>query len=152
MDVSIHASAQEATFVAISPHRRLKFQSTPPRRRRPPPLFQTPVPFPFQSTPPRRRRHGSSRSRPRRSGFNPRLRAGGDDDAVFLSTSTCQFQSTPPRRRRQPAVITSPHEFLFQSTPPRRRRPFVKLIAIAFDAKFQSTPPRRRRLRRAQAQ
>ena len=56
----------------------LLFRSTPPRGRRPmqaSPRSEAPL---FRSTPPRGRRRGPRRGRRSASGFDPRLRAGGD--------------------------------------------------------------------------
>ena len=39
---------------------------------------------------------------PRCTGFNPRLRAGGDIEAYALKTGLMKFQPTPPRGRRPP--------------------------------------------------
>ena len=54
--ISIHASAKEATFPLYLLWMGKRFQSTPPRRRRPSCPFHASVPLAFQSTPPRRRR------------------------------------------------------------------------------------------------
>ena len=77
--ISIHASAKEATGIFTKLHERLKFQSTPPRRRRQQSTENRKEAQEFQSTPPRRRRHC--------------LRE--------YYYSGREFQSTPPRRRRQ---------------------------------------------------
>ena len=98
--ISIHASAREATnrridFICI-----LRFQSTPPRGRRPYSItsffphagFQSTPPrgrrprtgnrivngMLFQSTPPRGRRQRIISTNGNISNFNPRLREGGD--------------------------------------------------------------------------
>ena len=81
--ISIHASAREATSVWVFPGPLNSFQSTPPRGRRP-------APFPGRV---RRDFH-----------FNPRLRAGGDGFAPENRASAVTFQSTPPRGRRQRQV------------------------------------------------
>ena len=101
-----------------------KFQSTPPRGRRPPAPSRCIRDSPFQSTPPRGRRHaprpaslarGSFQSTPPRGrrrfaigntkhmgeSFNPRLRVGGDGVAPLPLAGLPLFQSTPPRGRRQ---------------------------------------------------
>ena len=108
-DVSIHASAKEATV----PRR---IQAVPqacfnPRLReggdyweRTP--FRTPHHM-FQSTPPRRRRHF------------------GRIKSLLLYT----FQSTPPRRRRHCWIQSHNYTQWFQSTPPRRRR-LIPLISV----------------------
>ena len=77
--ISIHASAKEATVTVNDGLLLQKFQSTPPRRRRqcdPPHYDMDTV---FQSTPPRRRRQNSKR----------------------IQRCCIKFQSTPPRRRRR---------------------------------------------------
>ncbi len=142
-DVSIHASAREATI----------------RTR------ECSAPWLFQSTPPRgRRRPGTSRACRRRS-FNPRLRAGGDardeptptDAPVSIHASAREatvpvqhagvpslFQSTPPRGRRPIDFCDHVPGIAFQSTPPRGRRPAPGCEVQALTT-FQSTPPRGRR-------
>ena len=55
--ISIHASAKEATvYNGTIDWKKVKFQSTPPRRRRPISSTVVGIRKPFQSTPPRRRR------------------------------------------------------------------------------------------------
>ena len=99
--ISIHASAKEATrsgddlllcFPYFNPRLReggdlntglplmeqQKFQSTPPRRRRPSNILAAPAAQDY---------------------FNPRLREGGDIK-MHLYVNHDGFQSTPPRRRR----------------------------------------------------
>ena len=121
--ISIHASAREATnrridFICI-----LRFQSTPPRGRRP---QKTGIFVDRQQI----SIHASAREATR-------------DCQPFHRYSTA-FQSTPPRGRR-PYSITSffPHAG-FQSTPPRGRRPRTG-NRIVNGMLFQSTPPRGRR-------
>ena len=78
-NISIHASAKEATGKLINAGLTLiQFQSTPPRRRRPATMGTTVDKIGFQSTPPRRRRHNSLSIRQKPNNFNPRLREGGD--------------------------------------------------------------------------
>ena len=79
--VSIHASAWEATTPKPWPRSTTKFQSTPPRGRRPPAAVAAP----------------GARFR-----FNPRLRVGGDA-CVLRGNLDASFQSTPPRGRRRSA-------------------------------------------------
>ena len=91
--ISIHASAKEATvYNGTIDWKKVKFQSTPPRRRRPDFLFFL---------------HGHDY-------FNPRLREGGDGNSCTWSTFQKRFQSTPPRRRRQDTVcctVETPTDF-----------------------------------------
>ena len=77
-DVSIHASAREAT--SRRPHRATSgwFRSTPPRGRRRTLALQFKRNSVFRSTPPRGRRPSDTRGAFTMHGFDPRLRAGGD--------------------------------------------------------------------------
>src|SRR3546814_14997219 len=59
-----------------------------------------------------------------RSGFDPRLRAGGDLATIKAASVAPTFRSTPPRRRRLPRVPAPPLPPEFRSTPPRMRLPF----------------------------
>src|SRR3546814_12071435 len=59
-----------------------------------------------------------------RSGFDPRLRAGGDLATIKAASVAPTFRSTPPRRRRLTRVTAQSLTQEFRSTPPRRRRPF----------------------------
>ena len=109
MDISIHASAKEATrsgddlllcFPYFNPRLReggdlntglplmeqQKFQSTPPRRRRPSNILAAPAAQDY---------------------FNPRLREGGDIK-MHLYVNHDGFQSTPPRRRRLCTISCTP--------------------------------------------
>ena len=138
--ISIHASAKEATvYNGTIDWKKVKFQSTPPRRRR---LFLDIIVTIVYNY------------------FNPRLREGGDFKPCTPSLSTL-FQSTPPRRRRLEAIANSlehidfnprlreggdiPDEYMtctvsFQSTPPRRRRRYEKYqcyIAINFNPRLR---------------
>ena len=168
-DVSIHASAREATPVVLARFQGgTGFQSTPPRGRR---LEADDLPVPmteFQSTPPRGRRllerrqdrvleavsiHASAREAtppPRRAGstrrrFNPRLRAGGDKRQIEPILIDTVFQSTPPRGRRPAEARRVGCNNWFQSTPPRGRR-LRRQSSVSAQQRFQSTPPRGRRL------
>ena len=78
-DISIHASAREATFTVNIACKSNLFQSTPPRRRR---LSDLSV----------RREYRD---------FNPRLREGGDRRSKKKAIPQQRFQSTPPRGRRR---------------------------------------------------
>ena len=68
---------------------------------------------------------------PRSSCFNPRLRVGGDALHETASTNCPKFQSTPPRGRRRMEKLKQLRDRLFQSTPPRGRRPLPGLRVIA---------------------
>jgi len=78
------------------------------------------------------------------SGFNPRLRAGGDFSPKGACIDRMVFQSTPPRGRRRQASRLAASLLLFQSTPPRGRRP-GECLCVRDHVTFQSTPPRGRR-------
>ena len=100
-DISIHASAKEATRGKKGQKWFLKFQSTPPRRRRHH-LLVAVVLFLHISI------HASAKEATVlilaahfvTFYFNPRLREGGDLRQPESLTAR-EFQSTPPRRRRQ---------------------------------------------------
>ena len=120
--VSIHASAREATKVPDLAATGSEFQSTPPRGRRPVTASMLTSHIMFQSTPPRGRRLHRWIVPSVLSGFNPRLREGGDCDGVMAWG--CVLGFNPRLReggdspdRRLPARVA-----LFQSTPPRGRR------------------------------
>ena len=122
--VSIHAPAKGATGPRAKGAAWNLFQSTPPRRGRPPEGLPVDA---------------------RGPGFNPRPREGGDIQPQLISQNLIVFQSTPPRRGRHrigdcrlqagdvsihaPAKgATGPQPPAgdrrgFQSTPPRRGRP-----------------------------
>ena len=77
--ISIHASAKEATvYNGTIDWKKVKFQSTPPRRRRQHPPRRYEGRKRFQSTPPRRRRRNTFVFGVHLLYFNPRLREGGD--------------------------------------------------------------------------
>jgi len=99
--VSIHASAREATADAAGSFAAYQFRSTPPRGRR----------------------QGLQQGMRRRSAsFDPRLREGGDAAGQSDADRTLQFRSTPPRGRRQQVQRMLQAEKRFRSTPPRGRR------------------------------
>ena len=77
--VSIHASAREATNSPLMLYFFIMFQFTPPRGRRPTHTPAAPVSVMFQFTPPRGRRLGIFGIGAILFCFNSRLRAGGDD-------------------------------------------------------------------------
>ena len=135
-DISIHASAREATFSFVHIKGTSKFQSTPPRGRRQYRLLVSSWFNVFQSTPPRgRRRWGCVRGvhsryfnpRLREGGdgflqhydghtsyFNPRLREGGDDKARLKILHYCNFN---PRLREGGDCINYQFLHLIQSIP-----------------------------------
>ena len=76
----------------------------------------------FQSTPPRRRRLILTLRFASHYNFNPRLREGGDQPSAGGGKCGNRFQSTPPRRRRRFSPWLCLSRSVFQSTPPRRRR------------------------------
>jgi len=79
---------------------RLLFQSTPPRGRRLEDSDLDGAVVKFQSTPPRGRRLLDADMRRGLCSFNPRPRAGGDGLYVRRLVRVDLFQSTPPRGRR----------------------------------------------------
>ena len=99
-DISIHASAKEATFCAANGLTPLSFQSTPPRRRRlrvdchNHPVIAISI-------------HASAKEA---------------TSKIMRNTMCNRFQSTPPRRRRLFEISGAGIMTVFQSTPPRRRR------------------------------
>ena len=88
-------------YVGSNPTYPVSFQSTPPRRRRRECYVTGRGNNGFQSTPPRRRRRTKNRRfADERNFFNPRLREGGDCYRILQLLQMQNFQSTPPRRRR----------------------------------------------------
>ena len=73
--------------------------------------------------------------------FNPRARAGRDQDEQLYNSTGLQFQSTRPRGARPGRVFAEPGGRWFQSTRPRGARRPVGDGALV-DAGFQSTRPR----------
>ena len=173
VEVSIHASAREATVRLDGLHRLgSQFQSTPPRGRR---LGVCQLARRSTRFNPRLRAGGDHRRFEVELGepcFNPRLRAGGDEllrrsllptDLVSIHASAREatwpgigtrrristlFQSTPPRGRR-------PNRRRHQGPPPTSFNPRLRaggeaadLRAAAAESWFQSTPPRGRRRER----
>ena len=141
--VSIHASAWEAT------HRRMReillqeFQSTPPRGRRPSLSSTSSTHLRFQSTPPRGRRLPPLLVDTGIAGFNPRLRVGGDlfvlqrrwPHAVSIHASA--WEATSRVFNAKWRIDVSIHASAWEAT-----------LAMAFSSTgvmFQSTPPRGRR-------
>ncbi len=143
------------------------FQSTPPRRRRPPdPPRQfsrhvvsihasakeaTPLPTQdirrievFQSTPPRRRRPVCIRIRPHPFSFNPRLREGGDFFARFQNVLSLCFNP----RLREGGDQKDRSDWVDEDVSIHASAKEATLVAKSMSGKdmlFQSTPPRRRR-------
>ena len=123
--ISIHAPAKGATSRPTSISSTAAFQSTLPRRERPP-TQATPTARhdTFQSTLPRRERPTIKRS-------------------AKLNQS---FQSTLPRRERHVVrAVSVKYDSVFQSTLPRRERRDPAVCGY-LAALFQSTLPRRERL------
>ena len=131
---------------AASSSSSILFQSTHPRRVRPPAIFTLFIYCLFQSTHPRRVRLCPPPYSPMCRGFNPRTHVGCDMADATIRERYGLFQSTHPRRVRprpqEPSSavagfnprthvgcdFTSLHSYsleLFQSTHPRR----VRLIA-----------------------
>ncbi len=124
-DISIHASAKEATsdygFVlygeAISIHASAREATDPSDNQKPEHVY-----------------------------FNPRLRKGGD----VIASAVCvilEISIHASAREATPGQATLPAPGLgFQSTPPRGRRP-IRTVRDLISELFQSTPPRGRRRR-----
>ncbi|CAO3447712.1 hypothetical protein [Azospirillum argentinense] len=121
--VSIHASAQEATVPEGHTPSRLRVSIHASAQEATPASSALSAKVLFQSTPPRRRRPQVSTSCCCPPRFNPRLRAGGD--AVDLQVERALGVSI--HASAQEATLLSAHQSspcpAFQSTPPRRRRP-----------------------------
>ena len=100
--ISIHASAKEATYFHPDCCFGVRFQSTPPRRRRRKFVHVVYIPKKISI-------HASAKEATIDTDGSKRYYWG--------------FQSTPPRRRRRTSVFRSMPLMVFQSTPPRRRRP-----------------------------
>ena len=83
VEISIHASAREATSHIQYDSDMMAFQSTPPRGRRPQKTRSSIIWRTFQSTPPRGRRLGFEAITNFLYNFNPRLREGGDDKNLY---------------------------------------------------------------------
>ena len=109
LQVSIHASAREATRPRFEYIPRLTFQSTPPHGRRPRREPPTRLPAMFQSTPPHGRRRKS-------------LPLDYMDEEVSIHASAREATS-------QKGYHRSPMGF--QSTPPHGRRPHSPADALA---------------------
>ena len=102
-EVSIHASAREATVRAYAalPHGKM-FRSTPPRGRRHHHRLKARVGVTVSIHASAREATWRAERRPRpRPGFDPRLRAGGDRRRRHRHGGSGMFRSTPPRGRRQ---------------------------------------------------
>ena len=140
--VSIHAPARGRTHPFIRKYRNDLFQSTPPRggephlaahvtadfrvsihapaRGRTESWCNSPPPSAFQSTPPRGGERGASRRVPGADSFNPRPRAGANQQIGRPSLSSL-FQSTPPRGGEQARIIPSTGESVSIHAPARGR-------------------------------
>ena len=98
--ISIHASAREATACECWSCGDTRFQSTPPRGRRPLTGWTLSQQTYFNP----RLREGGDLEIQREIGlqhhFNPRLREGGDSESEQTGWGCSVFQSTPPRGRR----------------------------------------------------
>ena len=99
--ISIHAPAKGATPRLRRACKHPLFQSTLPRRERPP----TGNPSAGKST-----------------NFNPRSREGSDGVCRAYAPEEGRFQSTLPRRERRSTPSDIISDVLFQSTLPRRER------------------------------
>ena len=144
--VSIHAPAKGATAPA---HRGdcgvMRFQSTPPRRGRPPrPAGRQCRARGFNPRPREGGDHGLGLKGKRRGCFNPRPREGGD---IQLDVVPVQFPVSihaPAKGATPRSGRWFPPRIGFQSTPPRRGRP-DPFMPDDKPKVFQSTPPRRGR-------
>ena len=89
-------------FILCKVCKKGRFQSTPPRRRRPCIVIDTLDKYEISI-------HASAKEATFlwsaahifHPNFNPRLREGGDWISIQKQLQRCKFQSTPPRRRRQ---------------------------------------------------
>ena len=124
LEVSIHASAWEATFLRNFFVRLILFQSTPPRGRR---LYHAEKTYYVTGV----SIHASAWE--------------ATTTANYRGKDKYEFQSTPPRGRRLLVLPALSNRHMFQSTPPRGRRRSAFVVALS-GAEFQSTPPRGRRL------
>ena len=172
-NVSIRAFARKATRGnGLANDCEKLFQSAPSRGRRRSPTKLNSGLLSFQSAPSRGRRlRISNFSSNEPSGFNPRLREEGDQDAravtdglVFVSirafarkatshgdarrSRRARFQSAPSRGRRPTANPIDTAIATFQSAPSRGRRQGSSRIH-PFCLQFQSAPSRGRRRRGA---
>ena len=94
----------------LSKIRLLRFQSTLPRRERPPPWLDTPPAIPISIHAPAK---------------------GATSKFLLIAFSLCVFQSTLPRRERRKSLKQTESSEIFQSTLPRRERlETMKLIAM----------------------
>ena len=85
----------------LSKIRLLRFQSTLPRRERPPPWLDTPPAIPISIHAPAK---------------------GATSKFLLIAFSLCVFQSTLPRRERRECYVQKETGRVFQSTLPRRER------------------------------
>jgi len=166
MQVSIRASAWEATRHLGVRRLPAPFQSAPPRGRRRAEPGQVAPGFEFQSAPPRGRRHGAAGNRTRPVGFqsapprgrrhprarpggggvsfNPRLRVGGDQSrgvspmrSAFVSIRASAWEATPRPRVPPGWLPVSIRASAWEAT--------REAAADQAAGEFQSAPPRGRR-------
>ena len=99
----------------------------------------------FQSTPPRGGRRGVSSGGKHRAGFNPRPRAGGDEEMAPALTTLMVSIHAPARGATSP---TTPAKIPPKGFNPRPRAGGDRNAAYKLDGHtmFQSTPPRGGRL------
>ena len=164
--VPIHASAKEATGIFFTKPLDILFQSTPPRRRRRQAhsraIF---MPIRFQSTPPRRRRQSTGETTGETTGFNPRLREGGDNrmdglmhwkrgfnprlreggDCLETSWSGTQKGFNPRLREGGDQFTGAFYKDGRVSIHASAKEATVSIVVYVRIIWFQSTPPRRRR-------
>ena len=122
--ISIHASAKEATGNVFNNKEDIRFQSTPPRRRRRWIGGNPARTLTFQSTPPRRRRRLNLTTKRLIFDFNPRLREGGDSSDDFFSSNCKNFN--PRLREGGDEYFLPPFPFLC----------FISIHASAKEATF----------------
>ena len=121
--VSIHASAREATYARPLLFNVSKFQSTPPHGRRPSTRRWTGSMLWFQSTPPHGRRH-------------PEAVETALTESVSIHASA--REATPAPAEESPTEPVSIHASAREATP------LEKLVKVR-KVRFQSTPPHGRR-------
>ena len=146
--VSIHASAREATSAWRLRRSPRSFQSTPPHGRRRELINECLRDWTVSI-------HASAREATRQpdrlyavgNSFNRRLRTGGDYAWFAGSVVERQFQSTPPHGRRQCVRIKSPVCPRVSIHASAREATILPSSSSWFGKWFQSTPPHGRRPR-----
>ena len=141
--ISIHAPAKGATLSSLSFPIFLKFQSTLPRRERPPLFSRICYIHRFQSTLPRRERLCAYYEYLRDYDFNPRSREGSDWLQRTKSKRALISIHAPAKGATDTAEQCVKY-LKFQSTLPRRERRFLRFCSMS-QKQFQSTLPRRER-------